>query len=565
MNTAAFPPQGLVQQQAQQVQQVQGYPMQQAQQQQPQGFPMQQQVQMQNESLAFPPQGPPMQQMPQMQQAQQYQQVQGFPMQQMQQNMNTNAYMQQMPQMQQMQQMQIGGSTSAGFRLLQFAKTVDKDKDADKTTDKDEKLKLAAVIITICDGSTYDNLFSSVKQEAGEGSRVAVYSAQKTAIKALIDQLMEPDADALKERSDDLKQLLSDLAEIEDASCVAINYECCSECTDAGFARMPAERIISELEFFLSRGYLAMYSDFSLKALIQAWNEVGDGTAIGANPFVRTGGHNGSVTLNFNPFTLKTCISSQLQSVGELCPDQDFCTVHCMSGTVKYSLKPGVRERKEQETRPYDVEVLTVAKVRKHENSVSIEVPDFSKMPKGKRKGKDSKEKEQGNNSGKEKESTKMDVDGDDEEGDIDADVAAIKLPMKTLWGDAGHVVLDYSRAGQVTVEGGDDEEKHGGSLSGSILVSMTHWCELVKLGSSVRDDVLFKVAAKNLGTSSAAYQTMQAQYESLGSNVQMQQQWVMQQANQMVQQQAPCNNMMNSNVYMSKGKGMSKSKKGGY
>merc|ERR1719334_1189174 len=140
-------------------------------------------------------------------------------------------------------------------------------------------------------------------------------------------------------------------------------------------------------------------------------------------------------------------------------------------------------------------------------------------MPKDE-KGKESKDA---------KGSEKKDVDGDEE----DADVAATKLPMKTLWGDAGHVVLDYSKAREVTEEGdGDGEEEkneRGGGLSGSILVSMTQWCELVKLGSSVRDDVLFKVAAKNLGTGSAAYQTMQAQYESLGQDVQQQKAWVMQ------------------------------------
>ena len=122
---------------------------------------------------------------------------------------------------------------STGFHLIKFPKPVDdkitdKDNDTASDADKKEKLKLAAVIITICDGSTYDNLFSSVEQDANAGTRVAVYAAKKTDIKALIDQLMEPDADALEERTDELSQLLADLAEIEDPSCVAINYECCS-------------------------------------------------------------------------------------------------------------------------------------------------------------------------------------------------------------------------------------------------------------------------------------------------------------------------------------------------
>merc|ERR1719229_730048 len=207
-----------------------------------------------------------------------------------------------------------------------------------------------------------------------------------------------------------------------------------------------------------------------------------------------------------------TSVSSQLQAVGELCPNQDFCTVHCMGGTVRYGLNPEVM--KIEDDLPFNVKVLTVAKFPKHQNSCSIQVPDFSKMKKG---------------------------------GDVE--VEATKLPMKTLWGDAGHVVLDYTKREST-------EQKEDGHLSGMILLSMTHWCELVKLGDSIDDDVLFKVAAKNMGVESKAYQDMVTTYESMGGKkasgqqYAMKQQWIQQQANQMVQQQAPCNNTMNSNVY---------------
>ena len=255
-----------------------------------------------------------------------------------------------------------------------------------------------------------------------------------------------------------------------------------------------------------------MYSDFSLKALIKAWNDQGDSSKLGPNPFLRTGDWSQQITLNFNPFTLKTSVSSQLQAVGELCPNQDFCTVHCMGGTVRYGLNPEVM--KIEDDLPFNVKVLTVAKFPKHQNSCSIQVPDFSKMKK-----------------------------------DGDVEVEATKLPMKTLWGDAGHVVLDYTKRESA-------EQKEDGHLSGKILLSMTHWSELVKLGDSIDDEVLFKVAAKNMGVESTAYQQMVATYESMGgknaSGMQQQQQqmWVQQQAQQMVQQQAPCNNTMNSNIY---------------
>eukprot|EP01083_Nonionella_stella_P039353 107035_1 len=232
---------------------------------------------------------------------------------------------------------------------------------------------------------------------------------------------------------------------------------------------MPSAQIIKELEFFLSRKYLIMYSDFSLKAIIKAWNEVGDKGLLGPNPLMRTGDWHNGVTLNFNPYTLKTCISSQLQSVGELCPDQDHCTVHCMSSTVKYSIKKQFMQP-DCDT-PYDIQILTIAKFDKHDNSVWIQVPDFDSIK-------------------------KKSSDETDTKTDKDKEIEATKLGMKTLFGDAGHVVLDYDGSGS--------------KLSGKILLSMTHWCELVKLGDNVTDDVLFQVAAKNLGKGSTQYQQMQ-------------------------------------------------------
>eukprot|EP01083_Nonionella_stella_P311870 1113410_1 len=504
------------------------------QQQTQQGQTQQQQTQQgQTQQNAYVPQQQQIQGFPQMQQQQQYpMQMQGFPqMQQMQQpysmqgfNNNSNAMMPQQMQyppqgMANLNTFQnMSRSRQEGFHLIEFestraAKTIEEGKDKETET----KLKLAAVIITICDGSTFDSLFSTVKQDAGDGSRVAVYSCSEKDIGDLVSQLTQLDQAKMKNRKDDLHLLLNDLSEIEDPTCVAINYECCSGCNDSGFTNMSSAQIIKELEFFLSRKYLVMYSDFSLKALIKAWNEVGDKGLLGPNPLMRTGDFHNGVTLHFNPFTLKTCVSSQLQSVGELCPDQDHCTVHCMSSTVKYSIKKQLMQP-DCDT-PYDIQILTIAQFDKHDNSVSIQVPDFDSIKK--------------------------------RSDETDTKTNTESEPMKTLFGDAGHVVLDYD----------DGNTGSGSKLSGKILLSMTHWCELVKLGDNVTDDVLFQVAAKNLGKGSTKYQQMQATYQSMGgknatgAQQMQQQQWVSQQANMMVQQQAPCNNMMNSNIgYYGKG-----------
>jgi len=530
------------------------------------------------------------QQLPQLQQQQINPMPQGYNMN----NMNMNA----IPMQQQQMQM---SSEANGFRLLQFgAKPA-----ALSTTDEPPKeLKLAAVIITICDGSTYDALFSSVEQDSGEGSRVAVYQCACSDIADLvkysdasdINNTDDSDSDVNK-RSDDLKQLLSDLSAIDDPSCVAVNYECCSGCNDHGFS-MDNATVMQQLMFFLRKGFLVMYSDFSLKAVIKAWQELGDETALGPLPLVRSGDWSNTVKLHFNPYTLKECISSQLQSVGELCNTQDFCTVQCMGGTVRYSVKEkflNANFRKENPTFPWLMEILTIADFERHPNSCSIEVPDFSKLPK-KEKDANSKNKapavikedeENDNDDDKAKGKETMDA---DEKADIDA----TQLPMIMLWGDAGHVVLDFGHdeeeeeedvdegqnvseqkandGNDVTQEGQPDEkpkntaddnavdetqteqQKSKDGLRGKILFSMTHWCELVKLGDQINDDTLFKVAAKNLGVNSTAYQQMECEYMSMGgkgatgAQLQEQRSWITKKANIMVQQQAPCNNMMNSN-----------------
>merc|ERR1712228_27796 len=103
----------------------------------------------------------------------------------------------------------------SGFHLIKFPTTKQSKEDT-------KELKLSSVIITICDGSSYDSLFSSVEQKSGDGSRVSVYSCTAKDIKQLIIQLKDSsDEQISNQRSDDLDLLLNDLREIEDPSCVA--------------------------------------------------------------------------------------------------------------------------------------------------------------------------------------------------------------------------------------------------------------------------------------------------------------------------------------------------------
>jgi hypothetical protein len=68
------------------------------------------------------------------------------------------------------------------------------------------------------------------------------------------------------------------------------------------------------VKLIIGRGHMAMFSDFSLKALINNW----DANILGKNPFKRTGDISGHASLRFNPATLKECPSSQLQLLGDL-------------------------------------------------------------------------------------------------------------------------------------------------------------------------------------------------------------------------------------------------------
>merc|ERR1719244_86186 len=150
-------------------------------------------------------------------------QIQGMPqIQEMPQIQGQLLQQQMMPQMAQQQMIMNSGhhhGHGRGFKLLHFASPPNTKGDEEKEGGKAKALTLAAVIITICDGSSYDTLFSSVKQDVGDQGRVAVYSCSSGDIKDLMEQITDFDADKLKKRKDDLDSLLDDLKEIGDPSC----------------------------------------------------------------------------------------------------------------------------------------------------------------------------------------------------------------------------------------------------------------------------------------------------------------------------------------------------------
>lgn len=83
----------------------------------------------------------------------------------------------------------------------------------------------------------------------------------------------------------------------------------------------------------LNAKHMCMFSDFSLKALINEW----DVEVMGKNPFVKTGETSREVALRFQAGILKECPSAQLQLVGDLA-EGGMCNIHCLGGTILYSV-----------------------------------------------------------------------------------------------------------------------------------------------------------------------------------------------------------------------------------
>lgn len=106
------------------------------------------------------------------------------------------------------------------------------------------------------------------------------------------------------------------------------------------------------VQYLMRGGHMAMFSDFSLKALIPNWSE----EVLGPNPFIKLPNEfGGNAQIKFDPVTLKHSPSLQLQSVGALSAGGN-CKVHCLGGTIVYTLNKSVTSNG-----AYLLEVITIA------------------------------------------------------------------------------------------------------------------------------------------------------------------------------------------------------------
>ena len=210
--------------------------------------------------------------------------------------------------------------------------------------------EVCAVVVTMRTGSSYDELFEKVPQKLDSGF-VSVYAVDLTRITpaALCHYLVpleEEDADgtpipaappadlpAMTPEDVAMFALLREEIKLVDPGCVVINFECCSGCSAGGISSGYKGKGINRVtRRALNKGFMTMFSDFSLKALIHEWDE----KALGPKVFKK---HDSSISssmgLRFKPEDLTESPSAQLAAVGELC-NEGSATVSAMSDTILY-------------------------------------------------------------------------------------------------------------------------------------------------------------------------------------------------------------------------------------
>jgi len=212
-----------------------------------------------------------------------------------------------------------------------------------------EDEELVGVIVTICNGSSYDPLFTQVPQLAGEGKRVATYAASPGSLSHIVGKLSGNPVQGTRSTAlhRNLRHLIADIQAVQPDS-VVFNWECCSGCTHEHFDNSSV--VMDLVKRLLDRGHMVMFSDFSLKALIADWRE----DLLGPNPFVKTTECSGKFQLRFDPAILSACPSAQLKKLGELASDGK-AELHAMPNTIAFSVRWS-----KADCSAYNCKVLTV-------------------------------------------------------------------------------------------------------------------------------------------------------------------------------------------------------------
>lgn len=302
--------------------------------------------------------------------------------------------------------------------------------------------KLVAVIVTIFQGSSYDENFREIEPTTVPGERISTYSLDCCEVGQLHDFLAG--IRALPAAPSTWAALLEDIRCVPSDS-VTLNWECCDGCSDSGFplcgigartsrfrwqgANPAAPSVTMKLMgLAVRRGFTVMCSDFSLKALISEWSE----EQLGPNPFLKLQQDcSHQFQLDFLPEELQhEEVPQQLQVVGELCAQQGKAVVGALGGTIVYTVNPT-----RAPTQLYDLKILTVVSSW----SGATGMPEAMKC--------------------------------------------SVGVGEHEKRGAAGHVTLTYASGGQ-------------------IVTSMGHWIELTRIDTAL--ETVMHVAERNFGQAEA-------------------------------------------------------------
>lgn len=172
------------------------------------------------------------------------------------------------------------------------------------------KDKIAGIIINISEGTSYDPLFTRVQQKSSPGTRVLVYHCNYENLELISEEIR-----GIRSKKPVISRILGEMKEI-DPDCTIFNWECCSSLESKKFP-YSEEFTMRSLRLILDQQHMAMFSDFSLKALINGW----DTALLGPNPFILLNEFGGTFKLGLNRKAIAQCPSSQLQTVASLSRD----------------------------------------------------------------------------------------------------------------------------------------------------------------------------------------------------------------------------------------------------
>lgn len=214
----------------------------------------------------------------------------------------------------------------------------------------DRELPPCAVIVTIFEGGSYDDLYRHTPQISPDPTQtVALFELNYSALDDVLNHLK---GERLNSPIQEVILEIMDCISRVDPDSVVFNFECCGSCSEHGFGHgqlNPKATILPLVSILLSHRHVVMFGDFSLKALIHDWDE----ELLGPNPFMNCGTTSTAMALNFKPEELINCCNAQLQNVGKMC-ETGHAIVNVMGGTIVFNVLP-----EKSDTTKYSLEILT--------------------------------------------------------------------------------------------------------------------------------------------------------------------------------------------------------------